>query len=251
MLALGRCTLTARAIGDVLAGRETKIQRTFQPVRRDSRHAGEREHRIWRPLGSTKQAARLRIGAVMQAAEFYDRQGKQPGERNGPLGHVGIEVLRALFRIVDFKTGRLEPAIATICDRIRRSRAAVVRALARLKAHGFLDWIRRTEPTNNVGAGPQVRQITNAYGFDLANLPRSAADWVRKILGRGPPPDCELARKERDRAEVDEMLAALSCEEQAEAIVQDDDLRDALASLGRALDTSASSPSGQNPDHGE
>lgn len=242
--------MTARAIGDVFSGAEgPKVRRTFQPVRRDSRHAGEREHRIWRPLGGTKQEARQFIGAVMKAAEFYDRNGKQPGKRNGPLGHIALEVLRALFRYADFKTGRLEPAIATVCGEIKRSRGAVVSAMARLKAHGFLDWIRRTEPTDNVGAGPQVRQITNAYGFDIARLPRSAAAWVRKILGKGPPPDCEVARQERGRAEVEAMLDTVSAEEQARFIAGDDALGDVLARIGRSLERRASSLDGQNPDH--
>lgn len=245
--------MTARAIGDVLNGTSgPKVRRTYQPVRRNSRHRGDREHRIWHQIGDgTKRGGRRYAAAVMKAAEFYELRNKQPGRKNGPLGHIGLEVLRALFRVVDFKTGRLEPAIAYICERIRRSRAAVVEALARLKEHGFLDWIRRTEPTDNVGAGPQVRQITNAYGFDLARLPRSAAAWVKKILGIGhPPPDCEAARGEQHRADMDAMLETVSCEEQASVLIEDDELRESLAGLGRALDSSASSPGGQNPGHG-
>ena len=65
----------------------------------------------------------------MKAAEYYERRSKQEGKRNGALGHIGLEVLRELYRIVDFRTGRLEFAIATICDRIRRSRTAVVAAV--------------------------------------------------------------------------------------------------------------------------
>lgn len=203
---------------------------------------------MWGPIGDgTKRGGRRYAAALLQAAEFYERHNKPPGKKNGPLGHVGLEVLRALFRVVDYRTGRLEPAIATICERIRRSRAAVVSALARLKEHGFLDWVRRTEPTGNVGAGPQVRQITNAYGFDLARLPRSAAAWVKKILGVGmPPPDCEEARRRQDRAETDSMLDQVTAQEQARFIA-DGELGEALAALGRALDEGASSPGGQNP----
>jgi hypothetical protein len=66
-----------------------------------------------------------------------------------------------------------------------------------------------------------------------------------------PVPDCEAARRAQDRAEVDGMLDTLSCEEQAHAIVDDDELARSVARLGRALDKSASSPGGQNPGHGE
>ena len=46
---------------------------------------------------------------------------------------------------------------------LRRSRDVVVKALARLRQHGFLNWIRRIEPTGiEDGSGPRVRQIPNA-----------------------------------------------------------------------------------------
>lgn len=206
-------------------------------MRRNSRHAGEREERIWRPLGSTKREAFRFREELKRTAKWYDRSGKQPGKHNGNLGAIGIEVLEFLLDLVDFKTGRLEPAIDTICERIRRSRAAVVRALARLKEHGFLDWIRRTEPTDNVGdAGPQVRQIPNAYGFDIARLPRACAAWIRKRLSSGPPPDCDSTRREQDRADFDAMLDQAPAEEQARVLAGDGPLGDALASLGRSFD---------------
>lgn len=243
--------MSARAIGDVLNGTSgPKIRRTFQPVRRDSRHAGEREHRIWRPLGSTKREAFRFRDALLEAAERFDEQGKRAnqGSHSGPLGYSGVRVLKEMLRIVDFKTGRLEPAIATICERIQRSRATVVRALARLKEHGFLDWIRRTEPTDNVGAGPQVRQITNAYGFDIAKLPGMAAAWIRKRLAAPPTPDCEAERHRQDKADVDEMLNAAGSEEAARFRAGDSPLGDALAALGRSLDKSASLEASQNPE---
>jgi hypothetical protein len=181
----------------------------------------------------------------MKAAEYYDRRHKAEGKRNGALGHIGLEVLRELYRMVDYKTGQLEPAISTVCERIRRSRAAVVAAMARLKTHGFLDWVRRSEPIDNPGAGPQVRQITNAYGF---GLPEAAAVWVNRILGKGPAPDCELSRREADRAETDAMLGTVTLAEQAHFIAGDDELAEILAKFGDALErNSANSPSGQKP----
>lgn len=249
--------MTARAIGELVSGKHVKpvgTRRTFQPVRRGSRNRGEREEKIWRPLGSSNREARRFIAATLQAADFYDIRNKQPGRWNGPLGAIGREVLRALFQFADWKTGRLEPAIATICQRIGRSRAAVCRALARLKAHGFLDWLRRSEPTENVGAGPQVRQITNAYGFDIQTLPKAARAFVKKALNWGAPvPDDELARQDQDRADVDAMLDTLSNEEVARNVgpVDNPELEELLVGLGRALDKSASSPKGLNPGDGE
>jgi hypothetical protein len=231
--------MNARSLYDVATGNVSKGARTFQPVRRNSYHAGEREKRMWRPINPRE------IGARMKAAEAFERQQKQAGKRNGPLGHVGLEVLRELYRIVDYKTGRLEPSIDYIMGRIRRSRAAVVRALAALKLNGFLDWIRRTVPTENEGQGPQVRQISNAYCF---GLPKAAADIVRRLLGKGPPPDDDVTRRQTAEAEQAAMLASLTPEELARFLHGNSELGDVLARLGRSLQSfDASSLKSQNP----
>lgn len=231
--------MSARSISEVLGGRASKARRTFQPVRRNSYHAGEREARFWTPVPKAEISARL------SAAEAYNRQHKEPGRPNGPLGHIGLEVLKDLYRLVDYKTGRLEPAIDTICRRIKRSRDAVVRALKALRVHGFLKWIRRTEPIDNPGAGPQVRQISNAYAFDL---PAKARALVGMILGRGAPkPDDQVQREAEDAAAVEAMLAQAGPEAAARFIAGDSALGDALAGLARSLGSSANPPDGQNP----
>jgi hypothetical protein len=60
--------------------------------------------------GNKKEAWRI-VQARLQAAEAYELRNQESRKKNGPLGHVGIEVLRQLYRMVDFKTGRLEPSI--------------------------------------------------------------------------------------------------------------------------------------------
>ncbi len=235
--------MTAQAIGNLVAelrGKadfgSVKIRRTGAPVRRCSYHEGERERQVWRPIADgSRRAARRWISAFMQAAEQYDRSKKAAGRRNGALGHIALEVLRELFRLVDYKTGRLEPAIETLQRATRRSRAAVVAALRRLKDHGFLTWIRRTEPTDNEGAGPQVRQITNAYGFDLTALPKRAAIIIRTLLGRAPQPDDDAARRAEDAAELERMITSLPPSEQGSARAADPALAEALNSLGRSM----------------
>jgi hypothetical protein len=241
----------ARSIGQIALGLPAaKATCSFQPVRRNSYYASDRRSTaLWRPIGSTGRDARRVVAARMKAAEYYDRKHKQPGKWNGPLGAIGLEVLRELYRIVDFKTGRLDPAIATICERIRRSKQAVVDALARLKEHGFLDWVRRSEPIDDAdGAGPRVRQITNAYGF---SLPKCAAAWAAKILGNGPAPDCELARCEADRAEVEAMLDQASTDEVVDFIVDNPQLAEILKKMGSSLSkNSASLPTEKKPASG-
>jgi hypothetical protein len=159
-------------------------RRTGQPVRRNSFNRGEREHLIWRSLGSSRSDARRFKWAVREAAKRLDHSTKDPGTRMGALGLSGRAVLEALCEIVDDMSGRLEPSIATIAEKAKLGVRTVVRALRRLNDHGFLSWLRRTEAIDNDGAGPQVTQITNAYWFELRGR---AAGLVRLLLGRAPP----------------------------------------------------------------
>lgn len=189
-------------------------------MRRHSRIAG-REGVFWRSF------RREDVARILQAAERYDlvtRRERRKGCRNGALGHVARDVLRELLRLLDFKTGRLDPAIKTLADRCGYSVAAVVEALKRLRSHGFLDWLRRYEPTGNTGTkAPQVRQISNAYRVsippraeallrppvpvpdDLEHAQQAAALEARDMAFIGSPLDQALARlgaailgKERD-----------------------------------------------------
>jgi hypothetical protein len=116
--------------------------------------------------------------------------------------------------------------------------------MARLKQHGFLEWIRRTEPTNNEGAGPQVRQITNAYGFDL---PKAALAHVKRMLGKSPPPDDDVQRRQEAEAEMEAMFATVSLSELGTARISDPTLAKLVDRLGASVGRSASSVNGQNP----
>lgn len=228
----------ARSIGDIAAGIRPKARRTGQPVRRNSYHAGEREKRHWRPISPRE------IGPRIAAAAFYDKENRQPGKRNGPLGHIGVEVLRELYRLVCYRTGRLEPSIDYLMSRLKRSRAAVVRALAALKQHGFLDWIRRTEPTGN-SQGPQVRQITNAYWF---SLPKAAMNHIKRLIGKAPPPDDDAQRRRCAEDDTRQMIETLPMSDQMAMTIDDPNLASSLARLGeRVFDLNASSPKSQNP----
>lgn len=167
--------------------REPLHRRTGSPVRRDSRPVGAELVGFWRKVtGST-------CWRILAAAERFDELAKAKGRRNGRLGYVGLRVLKELVRLVDWKTGRLEPSLETIAARCRFAKSAVVAALARLREHGFVTWLRRFEPTGRDGArGPQVRQVTNAYRMEL---PAAAASLVR-----APPPlpdDFDHAREAR------------------------------------------------------
>lgn len=211
-------------IGTVLAGAPAERERT--PVRRQSRARGRCEGVFWR------RTNRQDVRKILLAARRYELAGRQPGSRNGPLGGVALEIMELFANLVDFRTGRLEPSIDTLMLRLRRSRDAIVRALKSLRAHGFLDWLRRYEPTGNEGRGPQVKQASNAYRMSLP-------DRALQLLGRWgatPPPPDDHAQAEAERAAVMAMhRASLDIEARTLFDVGNNPLGQALARLGKAI----------------
>jgi hypothetical protein len=201
--------------------------RPAEPVRRHSRPQGRCEGVFWRPF-KPRDVARY-----LTAAERFERAGKKPGDRGGPLGTVAIEVLRELLRLIDYRTGRLEPALTTLMARTKRSKDAVVRALAALRRHGFVDWLRRYIPTGNLGAGPQVQQTSNAYRLAL---PPAA----ERLLGRAgedaPVPEDHAHAIEARRAERRAQLAGADPEERNAALFGAGPLASAFSRMERAVE---------------
>ena len=251
--------LPAILTGAAPAGERVKLpstNRTGSPVRRRSYHEGHKEHLVWRPIGNgTKKGGRRFAGAFLRAAEKFDHDQKQPGRANGPLGHIALQILRVMLRVADYKTGRIDPSLDTLMRWTKRSRSAVVAALARLRQHGFLDWIRRTAPIENPDPfGPQVRQISNAYGIDATRLPEQVQHVLSLMLGRkAPAPDDASWSREQDAAGVRQMIEALPLVEQPGEIASvmggDSQITDALTRLAKAINGSnASLPAGLNPE---
>jgi hypothetical protein len=220
--------------------------RSGQPVWRNSYTEGQIEDRLWRPIGvgrarGTRRGAKRLKGAIMQAAKALDartrkeRKGKHKGVRNGVLGHIGLAVLESLYDLVDFATGRLEPAINTIADRVGHSYSAVHNALDRLRKFGFLKWMRRSRPTENKGeAGPQVEQIPNAYAL---MIPIEFLDFVRRLVSDGPTPDCERWRREQSRADLENLIATTTASRFHHDFWSGDKLTgESLGSIAEALD---------------
>lgn len=199
-------------------------RRTGEPVRRHSRLKGREAH-FWRPFD------RRDVGRYMAAAERYERHTREKGQRAGAIGTTGLEVLRELLRLIDYRTGRLDPSIQTLCERVGRCRDAVVRALANLRGAGFLDWLRRYEPTGN-DEGPRVQQTTNAYRL---SLPAAAARLLGAWAKPAPIPDDERQRREDRAGAVAGMIAALPLWEQPAQLVQDSGLAEILSKLARGV----------------
>lgn len=199
--------------------------RTGEPVRRHSILKG-REGLLW------QRTSRSQMRQIVLAARKFDIAERQPGERNGPLGHVALEVLDYLTNLIDWRTGRLDPAITHLMDKLKRSRDAIVRALDALRRHGFLDWQRRYEPTGNEGRGPQVRQTSNAYRL---HLPERARRLLGRLLQQPPQPDDHSHAQEQRRADAAAYRASLPLAELARHEVDDDELAAVLARLGECV----------------
>lgn len=213
-------------IGTVFA-RALNNQRARVPVRGYSYECGRCEGVFW------KATSRQEVQRILLVAKQYELALRCKGERCGPLGSVAIEVLEYLANLVDFRTGRLEPSIDTLMLRLKRSRDAIVRALKNLRAHGFLDWLRRYVPTGNKGRGPQVRQASNAYRLSLPERARQLLGW--RSLPPPLPEECEHAREVR-MAELETYRKSLSLEELALTKLGGTPLGQSLARLGKAIE---------------
>lgn len=215
------------SIGAVLSGAPAGSAQgpARESVRRHSRLVGRCEGTFWRAT------SRAEVRRVVLAARRFDLAGRQRGRRNGPLGHVALEVLDLLANLVRYRTGRLDPSLDFLAGTLRRSRDAVWRALRALRAHGFLDWLRRYVPTG-AERGPQVRQTTNAYRL---SLPPQALTLLGR-LGRTPslPDDVAQAREDR-AAELEVHRAGLPLDQLVRFEVQDDRLGGVLAAMARAV----------------
>lgn len=222
----GPITWPAAAVQQLVGGLFKAGQaRTFQKVRRNSPHAGEREQRLWRQFNTF---SRDDNNAIMAAAEQMERESKKPGKRNGCLGHIGLTVLRLLLRLRGEVTGRLEPKIKWIADEIRHARSATHAALVRLKLAGFLDWMRRSIPVDDPEPGGQyVQQTSSAYIIALsAKVQKMVARIKRGLTLKQAFDAAEADRQARSKA----MTA-----EQNIAAIDDPALQDTLTRVNQVL----------------
>lgn len=154
-------------------------RRTYQPVRRESLDVDDPRAQVARPIVGGHKFVDALLEFYDEWAEIKKKAGKQH-----ELSANCRKVLKVLLRkCTDYATGLCEPCLDTLQRLTGFARATVVRALAILRKAGFLRWLRRTVRTDNPpGQGPQVRQVSNAYWFDLAELPKRVAMAVRAKL---------------------------------------------------------------------
>lgn len=178
---------------------EPPERRTLSRVRRFSRASGAVRYS---PID--KAEANDRVFALRR---WERAQKKAPRKRNRGVGHIGVEVYEALARRAARGSGRLdEISYAGLAAITGFARSAVVAAVARLKALGWLDWVRQFVETGNAGRrGPQVVQTFNAY---LLQVPRELLAKCGIRFGRPPIPDDAAWRAETEAVAAKEMALA-------------------------------------------
>lgn len=231
--------MTARAIGNVLAGKaEPGTRRTFQKVHRRSFHAGERERREWRQhncFPHSQDNARMR---ALEQLEREDRRANRGDRKRRREDSCILGVYRYFLRLRGRESGRLDPTYATIAAALDYAESAVKAAMKRLEALGFLRWIRRTQLLDDPEPGGQyVEQASNAYVLQLAGR---AAKLVSRILRELSPEQ----RRRREEQETATRRAAMTSEELV-ADCADPALRKALGGLLNSM-KGASPPTGLN-----
>ncbi|TQL14980.1 hypothetical protein FBY58_1812 [Zymomonas mobilis] len=210
----------------------------LDPVHRNSYEVGEREHLVWKAINKEH------IGAYLEAVDQYSIKTRA-------LSDKAVRLLKMLFRMADFRTGRLEPTIETISNKVGYARATVVRLLTQLKEQGFLRWIRRSIKIKKEGERPRRRQTSNAYGFlSPASWPEIAKQAFLRVMQRKhiPLPDDFSHAKETDAAATEEMIESLPVVEWSQEIFaqkrsanqkeegNNSELAKTLASLGDAIE---------------
>src|SRR3954454_5174999 len=122
---------------------------------------------------------------IFHKARAFERQTRQKGKQDGALGRNGLLVFHTLiFDILDYATGRLDPAIETIARKACISISSVKRGLVNLKRSGLLHWIRRAAETRDEQGRFCLEQDTNAYGI----VPPSQWLGFFDPLPDAPPP---------------------------------------------------------------
>ena len=116
-------------------------------------------------------------------ARDFDRQTRKKDRHGGAVGHAALQVLHTLiFDFLNYTSGRLDPSQAAIARAANVCERTVRNALARLKALGILNWVRRCAESWRDGKFC-LEQETNAY----AVLPPSQWRGYREPPEAPPP----------------------------------------------------------------
>jgi len=172
-------------------------------------------------------------------ARKWDQRTRSPRKHGGTIGRSALAVLYSLLHdFLNFKTGRLDPAVKTIARKAGLSPRAVHTAINKLRALGLLAWQRRCEKSRDREGRFILSQLSNAYTVlsrpDLADLAGELSETLAAIeIGRPVPIDTtlEAAAKAAATGNTAEAVKHLATDDR-------DPLALALAGLYRAMNQS-------------
>lgn len=175
--------MTAFSIGDIAAGfTDRKDPDRKRTPRRNSYDIADDRAQVFKPIRDGWDW----IGAVLQAFDelLHDQRTKRYREADR-LQDGDRRILLSFLKLIDFKTGQLDPSYQELADRAGCHRATAVAACKRFAKWLGLKWVRRTVASETIGmAGPQQEQISNAFWFDLCSAPRRVWHTFRAALKR-------------------------------------------------------------------
>lgn len=121
-----------------------------------------RRDRWWQHF-SADEAKRHRLAFNLYAESRRRKKGQRMGSI-GTLSRGARDLHQLLLNLAVRGSGRLEPSLEYLAEKIDTSIKVIHGWLKQLRAFGFLRWTRRYVETGRPGLrGPQVEQTTNAY----------------------------------------------------------------------------------------
>ncbi|MCI4588631.1 helix-turn-helix domain-containing protein [Sphingobium sp. BYY-5] len=186
--------MTALSFGDIAgAFADRKDPDRKRTPRRNSYDIDDKRAQVFQPVRHGWDW----IGAVLQAFdELLHDQRVTRYKESDRLQDGDRRILLSFLKLMDFKTGQLDPSYQELADRAGCHRATAIEACKRFAKWLGLRWVRRTIVAETVGqAGPQREQISNAFYFDISQAPRrvwatfKAAMRRKLIKRRGKAPE--------------------------------------------------------------
>lgn len=232
--------MSARSFGELATAalgavgrRKSRADGTGDPVRSLSYDVDDRRAQPWVRLGDgSRKQKHVYVDSLRLALKELRAKQREEGYRGWDrLQGNDLLVYDALLDRMDHRTGQLYPELATIAGDAGLSKQTVIDALKRIRAHGFIAWVRRSKrkPESEGQAGPQREQTSNAYYVDFAALRRlTRRAWLRF-----------RALVERRLKGLAGAMTAIAGEARA---IQDAPLAAAIAALGEAVERESIKP---------
>jgi len=175
--------MTVRSLGEIAGSfADRKDPDRVRTPRRNSYDIDDQRADVFRPVRDGWDW----IGSVMQAFdELLHHQRTSKYKEPDRLQDGDRRILWSFLKLIDFKTGQLDPSYQEIADRAGCHRATAVEACKRFAKWLGLKWVRRTVKAETAGqAGPQREQISNAFYFDLPSAPRRVWEAFKAAIKR-------------------------------------------------------------------